>query len=551
MKKAISIATALVSIVIITTEVTNADFTFGTPTNLGPTVNSTAHDDTPSISADGLELYFMSYRLRGYPDADIYVSKRETTQDPWGQAENLGPTINTTGWELYPDISSDGLELYFVSFRGGSGGSIWVTKRATRNDDWGPPVNLDRFFSSGGAFEAGPAISFDGLELYLNDGYANEEDSSDLWKLSRSSVSDPWGQFMSLGPTVNSSAHDGGPSISSDGRMLFFTSSRSGGLGDRDIWVARRAKPGDAWGAPVNLGPKVNTPGYEIGPSISADGRTLYFQSGHYRGYENQDIWQVSIEPVVDLNGDGIVDADDMCIVVENWGTDDPLCDVGPMPWGDGVVDVEDLIVLAEHLFEEVGGIDDDISERVIERRISESSDDAEEALNPGYNNWNYSSDLEIVHDRIDNGGEQLVGLTFRDIDIAPGTLITNAYIEFVCDERINGTAAAYFLIWGHLSPNSDGFTEPFTISDRPRTDARVPWEPDTWTAGGQKIQTVNIAPVIQELIDQQGWVAGNAVEIIIGADPSKPGFAGVRCAESYDGDAWNAPLLHIEIAVP
>jgi hypothetical protein len=66
------------------------------------------------------------------------------------------------------------------------------------------------------------------------------------------------------------------------------------------------------------------------------------------------DIWEVSIEPVVDLNGDGVVDAADMCIIVDNWGTDNPLCDIGPKPWGDGIVDVQDLIVIAEHLFEEV-----------------------------------------------------------------------------------------------------------------------------------------------------------------------------------------------------
>jgi hypothetical protein len=43
-----------------------------------------------------------------------------------------------------------------------------------------------------------------------------------------------------------------------------------------------------------------------------------------------------------------------MCIIVDNWNTDEPLCDIAPMPWGDGVVDVQDLIVLAEHLFEEI-----------------------------------------------------------------------------------------------------------------------------------------------------------------------------------------------------
>jgi hypothetical protein len=141
--------------------------------------------------------------------------------------------------------------------------------------------------------------------------------------------------------------------------------------------------------------------------------------------------------------------------------------------------------------------------------------------------------------------------MTFRDIDIAPGEVISNAYIEFVCDEVRYGTDDAYFLIWGHLTPNSEGFVAPYVISNRPKTEAKVPWEPDPWDAGGQKIQTVNIAPILQELIDQPGWVAGNAVEIIIGADPDKPAFPGVRVAESYDGSSSSAPLLHLEIALP
>jgi hypothetical protein len=62
----------------------------------------------------------------------------------------------------------------------------------------------------------------------------------------------------------------------------------------------------------------------------------------------------VQIEPVVDFNGDGIVDAADFCIMVDHWGENYSLCDIGPTPFGDGIVDVQDLIVLAEHLFEDV-----------------------------------------------------------------------------------------------------------------------------------------------------------------------------------------------------
>jgi len=57
--------------------------------------------------------------------------------------------------------------------------------------------------------------------------------------------------------------------------------------------------------------------------------------------------------PLLDFNSDGIIDSQDICIMVECWGTDEPLCDIAPPPSGDGVVDVRDLIVLAEHLFEE------------------------------------------------------------------------------------------------------------------------------------------------------------------------------------------------------
>ena len=57
---------------------------------------------------------------------------------------------------------------------------------------------------------------------------------------------------------------------------------------------------------------------------------------------------------VVDFNGDGIVDSADMCIMVDHWHTDYPLCDIAPPPFGDGTVDVQDLTLLAEYLFQTV-----------------------------------------------------------------------------------------------------------------------------------------------------------------------------------------------------
>jgi len=175
----------------------------------------------------------------------------------------------------------------------------------------------------------------------------------------RATVSDPWSTSVNLGPIVNHSGFDGHPCISPDGLTLFISSSstRPGGYGSWDIWMSRRATRDDDWGTPMNLGTTINTSAGECEPSISADGRTIYFSDWMIPrpgGVGEIDLWQAPIIPIVDLNGDGIVDSADMCIMVDHWGENYSLCDIGPTPLGDGIVDVEDLIVLAEHLFEEV-----------------------------------------------------------------------------------------------------------------------------------------------------------------------------------------------------
>jgi len=341
------------------TEVANADFTFGIPTNLGLTLNSQAEEAEPSISADGLELFFCGNRPGGSGNWDIWVVTRVTTNDDWGGPVNLGPTVNSSAHDLQSTISADGLELYFASKRSDGYGTYdaWVTRRATKGDDWGPPVNLGPPINT--ASKDFATISADGLELFITSDCPGSLGSTDLWVSTRATTEDDWGTPVNLGPTVNSPYSEGRPKISADGLVLFFsdgtTDQRPDGFGDSDIWMTTRKMRDAAWSEPVNLGAAVNTPYIDRGASPSADGSTLYFCSNRPGGMgELLDLWQVSIDPVVDLNADGIVDSADMCIMVDHWGTDNQLCDIGPMPWGDGFVDIQDLIVLAEHLFEEV-----------------------------------------------------------------------------------------------------------------------------------------------------------------------------------------------------
>ena len=215
---------------------------------------------------------------------------------------NVGQTVNWEGGDNCPNISADGLSLYFASSgsRNAPGApgwyNLWVATRATTEDDWGTPKNL--------------------------------------------------------GPSINSPLIDSCPSISADDLSLYFMSNRTGGQGEFDIWMTSRVTKEHDWSPPVNLGPVVNSSANDLFPHISANGSILYFcpaMPGGFGGLYG-DIWQVSILPVVDFNGDGIVDSVDVCMMLDYWHTDEPLYDIAPMPFGDGIVDVKDLVLLAEHL---------------------------------------------------------------------------------------------------------------------------------------------------------------------------------------------------------
>jgi hypothetical protein len=93
----------------------------------------------------------------------------------------------------------------------------------------------------------------------------------------------------------------------------------------------------------------VNSTSGEDGPKIIVDGSMLYFHSNRPGGFGSWDVWQTSILPIVDFNGDGNIDTDDLMILVNCWGQNEPLCDIGPTPLGDGIVDMEDLKVFMSY----------------------------------------------------------------------------------------------------------------------------------------------------------------------------------------------------------
>ena len=153
-----------------------------------------------------------------------------------------------------------------------------------------PPVNLASVNTAAG--DSAPTLSADGLTLYFHSNRAGGNGGADIWQATRSSLAEPFGTPTNIGDAVNSGANETAPALSNDGLSLFFASTRSGGNGISDVYMATRASTSDPFGAPVNLGTGVNTSRPEFAPAISADGLSLYFQrAGGVGGLGSADIW--------------------------------------------------------------------------------------------------------------------------------------------------------------------------------------------------------------------------------------------------------------------
>jgi hypothetical protein len=324
-----------------------ADYEFGTAEKLGPLINTADSEWLPRLYLDGLSLSVSRNRASGQ---ETWRFDRSSKSAPWDTGICIDELPEEQRGDILPGYSTvDGLEIFgWGPFDGTYGGyDIYIFKRESIDIPWtecemvnlGPVVNTQNG-------EALVTVSSDGLELYFSDydlhrpgGYGEE----DLWVTRRATRDSPWETPENLGPIVNSPANESRAHISMDGLLLFFDSRRQGGYGGSDLYVTRRKTLSDPWEEPMNLGPNVNSAGDEFNPCIAPDGRELYL-------VRNKDIWRSPIDAIVDLDGDGKVDCIDICDLVDHWGSDNSLYDIGPTPFGDGVVDAQDLIVLAERM---------------------------------------------------------------------------------------------------------------------------------------------------------------------------------------------------------
>jgi outer membrane protein OmpA-like peptidoglycan-associated protein len=214
--------------------------------------------------------------------------------------ENLGSVINSPNPDYGPILSPDEKTLYFTSRRKGSTGGnkdkdneffedIFVTRNV--NGQWTTPENIGDPVNTV-LHESGIGISKGGNELFIyvdNDQFKGDIFSSTLDK-------GKWSAPKPLSILINTDFIENSITVSNDGKLMFFSSDKPGGIGGKDIYMSKMKKNGE-WEAPVNLGYDVNTEFDEEGPFITTDGKTLYFSSKGHKGMGGYDLFKSVLDP--------------------------------------------------------------------------------------------------------------------------------------------------------------------------------------------------------------------------------------------------------------
>jgi outer membrane protein OmpA-like peptidoglycan-associated protein len=272
------------------------------PINLGPNINSEYDEYLPSLTTDEKTLVYTiqipkKYYTPGLNDQfqeDFFYSK--SVNGNWTYAQNMGKTVNTETNEGAQSISPDGRFLYFTACgRQDCIGECDLYYSKWLGTEWSKPMNMGRTVNTI-SFDSQPSVSSDGKTLY----FASTRDgnqSPDIW-VTIKDKNGVWGKPEKLGSEINTSGTEQFPFIHPDNTTLYFASNGFPGMGGSDIFMSKKDAKGN-WTKAVNLGYPINTDGNEMSMIVNAAGNTAYFASNRDGGYGKQDIYAFELYDAV------------------------------------------------------------------------------------------------------------------------------------------------------------------------------------------------------------------------------------------------------------
>ena len=266
--------------------------------NMGENINTAQSEYVPVVSSDQSEIYFTARRKEstaGFKDPnnkffeDVYYSKKENGK--WKTARNIGPPVNTPTHDAVVNLTADGNEL--VIYRTNEnlyGGDLYLCKRL--EDNWSKPEKLTENINSPYQ-EASASISPDGKLMYISSNRPGGLGGKDIYRVRRL-PDNQWSIPENLGPTINTPYDEDSPFIQADGRTLYFSSNGHSTMGGYDIFKSKLEND-EIWTNPKNVGYPINTVKDDIYYVVSPDGKTAYYSSDMPGGYGEQDLYKINI----------------------------------------------------------------------------------------------------------------------------------------------------------------------------------------------------------------------------------------------------------------
>ena len=238
------------------------------PKTLGDSINAVAYSDyLPTLTADGQTMIFTRLLAR---QEDFFISKK--INGVWQKAVPL-KELNTDNSEGAQAISADGSMLLFAAKDRADGfGSFDIYYSKKTNGKWSVPKGFSPINTP--YWESQPSISADGRTIYFASTRPNGLGGVDIWYVQFENGK--WSEAKNVGAPINTPYDDQTPFIHADNATLYFTSEGHAGMGGKDLFLARR-KPDFTWNTPENLGFPINTKDNEGTLTVALDGKTAYF----------------------------------------------------------------------------------------------------------------------------------------------------------------------------------------------------------------------------------------------------------------------------------
>lgn len=281
------------------------------PQNLGLNVNSVYDDILPVIAPDGNTLYFCR---SNNPDnfggfgQDIWYSELQP-DGTWGAAKNIGVPLNNRGNNYLCSITPDGNTIIVGdSYSNPSNRKRGFATSRRTTDGWSAPqpLTIKNYYNLNVHHEF--SLANDGKTIIMAVERRDSRGGRDLY-FSKRLADSTWSEPVSLDTVVNSFGHEATPFIASDNTSLYFASDGHGGYGGFDVFVTRRLdSTWTKWSAPENLGPAINSRGWDLYYTIPASGGDAYYVS-LANSYGLGDIFRVRLpekmrpRPVVLITG--------------------------------------------------------------------------------------------------------------------------------------------------------------------------------------------------------------------------------------------------------